>query len=68
MAHRGLLCRGSLRGLHQLASAGSIPARCSLWSGDLGKLVALGGFLVTLYKPAPARTAPARTVERPRGT
>ena len=38
------------------------------WQFYVGMLlVALGGCLVTLYKPAPAGPAPASTVERPRG-
>ena len=39
------------------------------WQFYVGMLlVALGGCLVTLYKPAPASPAPASAVERPRGT
>jgi drug/metabolite transporter (DMT)-like permease len=39
------------------------------WQFYVGMLlVALGGCLVTLYKPAPAGPAPASAVERPRGT
>lgn len=39
------------------------------WQFYVGMLlVALGGYLVTLYKPAPAGPAPASVVERPRGT
>lgn len=39
--------------------------RWQFYAGML--LVALGGVLVTLYKPAPASPAPASAVERPRG-
>jgi drug/metabolite transporter (DMT)-like permease len=39
------------------------------WQFYVGMLlVALGGVLVTLYKPAPAGPAPASAVERPSGT
>ena len=39
------------------------------WQFYVGMLLgALGGCLVTLYKPAPAGPTPASAVERPRGT